>query len=194
MDRTPVRGAGLLGVMRGRDAIERPLEAGDAGVVHQHVEGGKPVGHGVPIGFGRDVEPRKGRAKGLRHVLAGRDVDVGEDDVCAFVAEGAGDGGTDAARPPGHEGGLMMQSGHEKSVEFALDEVRARAERHSGHWGDRFRLTGGAGPSSFAPLPEHSGSAAKRRSSSRVERRRRLRDSSATFTRFARIDGWSRAR
>lgn len=107
MHRAPVGETRILGVVRGRRAIERPFETGDARIVHQHVEGGEAFGHRVPVRFGGYVEPSETRADLVGRRLARIGIDVGQDHGSTFVAKGASNGGSDPARAPCHQSGLV---------------------------------------------------------------------------------------
>jgi hypothetical protein len=108
----PVLQAGAFRVV----GVARRLQAGDAGVVDEHVETAVAVQQlrhrAHPGHLLAHVQPHPVGAQARGGGAAHRLVDVADDDARAFAHEGGGDGLADAARSAGHERDLAGQSGH----------------------------------------------------------------------------------
>ena len=101
----------MLGVVRHGPA----LEPADTRVVDQHVDLGMRGGECGPVGLEGDVEALEPHAERRGRFAAGVGVDVGQDDARAFLDEGAGDGGADAAGGAGDDAAFPGKSGHKGS-------------------------------------------------------------------------------
>ena len=100
----------MLRIVRARTT----LEAGDPGIVHEHVEPPEPREdvrvHGLPRRLVANVEGKGEHAftKPSRRNAEGWQVDVGGDDLRPLADEGGGDRLANATRRAGHVGDLPL--------------------------------------------------------------------------------------
>ena len=108
MDLVPLGQAGVLGIVR-YGAI---FEAGDPGIVDQHVDRRESLRQHVPAGLARNVERVPFAAQFPGGALARLLVDIGEDDARAFGQESFAHGLADAARTAGYHAEHVVQFLH----------------------------------------------------------------------------------
>ena len=111
MNVPPAFQGGMFGIMR-----RWPMfKTGDPGIVYQDIQLWDVPRKFVPIGLFRHVEPEKLPAKFFGQFLAGRLIDIGNDEVAALAVKRAGDRLANPARGAGDKAGLAYQFLHGKS-------------------------------------------------------------------------------
>ncbi len=120
MNRSPIRQAGVLGIVR----TGRSLEPGDPGIVHQHVADRHGLRQRCPVRFFAHIKRYESGTDRGSGGCAASGIEIGEDDSGPFALEGGRNGAANAACRAGDDAGLTRKSGH---GDF-LEQVNGSAE------------------------------------------------------------------